>query len=78
MCPLTLELKLVLQLNPPGHPASLHLVFADNKEETLDITNMHSGEVSNFIESRVQERDMAEVLATHKFTGKKLHTKWGL
>lgn len=67
-----------MQMNPPGQPASLHLVFGDNKEETLDITNMHSGQVSQFIESRVQERDMAEVLTTHNFAGKKLHTKWGL
>lgn len=65
-------------MNAPGGPAELRMVFNDDKEETLDITDMHAGQVFKFIEARSQERDMAEVLSAHGFTGQKLSTKWGL
>jgi hypothetical protein len=67
-----------VQLLDDGCDATLKLKFTDNKEDTVDITNMHAGQVFKFIKSRIQEKGMAEVLTTHGFLGKKLDTKWGL
>ena len=69
---------LSLQVRPPGEPASLYLKFADDKEETVDISCMHSGQVVHHIKSRIQEKDMAAVLSKNEFVGKQLETRWGI
>lgn len=63
---------------PQGGNASLKMVFADGKEEHLDISNMHAGKVYGHIASRIEERAMTEVLTQNKFLGKKLTSSWGV
>ena len=67
-----------MQVQRPGQDASLCLVFADGKSETLDITDMHAGQVFSHIRSRIQEKDMSQVLVKHDFQNKKVESRWGL
>lgn len=51
--------------------------FADGKEERIDITDMNSRQVFNYIKSRIEEKDMVAVLAQNHFVGKTLTSRWG-
>lgn len=54
------------------------MMFADGKEEQLDISSMQAGKVYDHIASRIEERAMTEVLTQNDFLGKKLSSSWGL
>jgi hypothetical protein len=67
-----------MQVLKRGSDARMTLKFTDNSEEALDLSNMHSGQVLDYIWNRVEEKDMQTVLSQHKFVGKKLTSHWGL
>jgi len=67
-----------VQLKRPGCDAHLKLKFTDEQTDELNVTDMHAGQVMDFIKARVAEKDMQAVLTKHEFVGKKLSTEWGL
>lgn len=67
-----------MQLLRSGSPCSLDMKFADGKEERMDITDLNSRQVFNHIKSRIEEKDMASVLAQNQFMGKTLTSRWGV
>ena len=67
-----------MQLLRSGSPCSLDMEFADGKAERMDITDLNSRQVFNHIKSRIEEKDMASVLAQNQFMGKTLTSRWGV
>ena len=67
-----------LQVKRAGCVDVLKLAFADDQKEELNITEMHAGQVMEYIKSKVAAKDMQAVLSKHDFVGKKLSTEWGL